>query len=123
MRLIPVQHEDYMSLSDAYDEHSKKLVAAKGEEYSIDGDFLCMENRLAGMQGKEPEDVSLTMAGKHIASLSIILEKNKPEDISLEKWDERIRDAINLLKITSAFVHAKQNDFSLHLGKEERKEQ
>lgn len=123
MRLIPVQHEDYMSLSDAYDEHSKKLVTAKGEEYSVDGDFLCMENRLAGMQGKEPEDVSLTMAGKHITSLGIILEKNKPEDISLEKWDERIRDAINLLKITSAFIHAKQDDFSLHLGKEERKEQ
>ncbi len=107
---IPVSHKDYMILSDAYDEHSKKLMGLKGEEYSIDNDFLAMENRLAGMLGSSPEEVSLVMAGKHITAMGIIL----------EKWDERIRDAINLLKITSAFIHAKQEDFSLHLGKEEK---
>lgn len=113
----PVSHKDYMSLSDAYDKHSRTLMAEKGEEYSIGNDFLCMENRLAGMTGDEPEKVSLIMAGKHITSLGIILEKQVPEEINLAKWDERIRDAMNLLKITAAFIHAKQNDFSLHLGK------
>ena len=118
--LIPVTHKDYMILSDAYDKHSRTLMSAKGEEYSIDNDFLCMENRLAGMLGNSPEYVSLVMAGKHITALGIILEKNVPTKIKLEKLDERIRDATNLLKITSAFIHAKQNDFSLHLGKEEK---
>ena len=117
---IPVSHKDYMKLSDAYDEHSKTLMGLKGEEYSIDNDFLAMENRLAGMLGSSPEAVSLVMAGKHVTSIGIILEKCNTTDISLEKLDERIRDAINLLKITSAFVHAKQQDFSLHLGKEEK---
>lgn len=115
----PVSHKDYMQLADAYDKHSRSLVQAKGEEYSIDGDFLAMENRLAGMLGDTPEYVSLIMAGKHITSLGIILEKNDVTKVNLEKWDERIRDATNLLKITSAFVHAKQNDFSLHLGRQE----
>jgi len=119
--LCPVRHKDYMNLSDAYDKHSRKLMDAKGEEYAIENDFLAMENRLAGMRGDTPENVSLVMAGKHITSLGIILDKNKTTDINLEKWDERIRDAINLLKITSAFIHAKQNDFSLHLGKSEKK--
>jgi len=112
----PVSHDDYMKLSTAIDEHSNNLMGIKGEEYSCAGDFLAMENRLAGMMGSTPEAVSLTMAGKHITSISIILEKVPAENINLAKWDERIRDAINLLKITSAFVHGKQNDFELKLG-------
>jgi hypothetical protein len=114
---IPVSLEDYMKLSDAIDGHSKALMRIKGEEYSTGQDFLEMENRLAGMLGDSPEYVSLVMAGKHITSLGIILGKNEVDKIDLAKWDERIRDAINLLKITSAFIHAKQNDFSLHLSK------
>ena len=121
-KLIPVRHKDYMSLSDAYDKHSRDLMGLKGEEYSIDGDFLAMENRLAGMTGDSPEYVSLVMAGKHITAIGIILEKNRTGKIKLEKLDERVRDACNLLKIMAAFVHAKQNDFSLHLGKEEKQE-
>jgi len=119
-QLIPVSHKDYMSLADAYDKHSRILMSSKGEEYAIDNDFLAMENRLAGMLGDTPEYVSLVMAGKHITAMGIILEKNDVTKIKLEKWDERIRDATNLLKIASAFVHAKQNDFSLHLGKGEK---
>jgi len=121
-QLIPVSHKDYMSLSDAYDTHSRTLMTSKGEEYAIDNDFLAMENRLAGMLGDSPEYVSLVMAGKHITAMGIILEKNDVTKIKLEKWDERIRDANNLLKIASAFVHAKQNDFSLHLGKDKKQE-
>lgn len=116
----PVSYEDYMKLSDAYDEHSRTLMALKGKEYSTEGDFLEMENRLAGMFGDSPEYVSLVLAGKHITALGIILSKNKATEISLEKLDERIRDGVNLLKIAAAFIHAKQGDFSLHLGKEEK---
>ena len=104
---IKVSFNDYMKLSDAIDEHSKSLMEEKGQEYSYIGDFLEMENRLAGMTGKEPEHVSLVMAGKHITSIGIILDKFKPEEINLAKFDERIRDGINLLKITAAFIHAK----------------
>jgi hypothetical protein len=120
MQQQPVSHEDYMKLADAYDKHSRILMAFKGEEYAINNDFLAMENRLAGMLGDSPEYVSLVMAGKHITAMGIILEKNDVTKVKLEKWDERIRDASNLLKIASAFVHAKQNDFSLHLGKGEK---
>lgn len=118
----PVSCEDYLKLSDANDKHSRTLMQLKGEEYSTEGDFLEMENRLAGMLGDSPEYVSLVMAGKHVVSLGIILDKNETDKIDLAKWDERIRDAINLLKITSAFVHAKQKDFSLHLSKLEEKD-
>jgi len=112
----PVSYEDYMKLSDANDDHSRALMQMKGEEYSTENDFLEMENRLAGMLNKSPEHVSLVLAGKHIAALGIVLDKNELESIDLAKWDERIRDGINLLKITSAFVHARQKDFSLHLS-------
>lgn len=115
----PVSYEDYMKLSDAYDKYSRTLMSLKGEEYSTGNDFLEMENRLAGMLGDSPEYVSLVMAGKHITAIGIILNKNDPTKINLEKLDERIRDGVNLLKITSAFIHAKQGDFSLHVGKDE----
>lgn len=113
---IPVSKEDYMKLSQAYDEHSDKLMSIKGEEYSLDDDFLAMENMLAGMVNGEPEKVSLVMAGKHITALAVILKKCKPEEIDLSKLDERVRDGCNLLKIMAAFIHAKQGDFSLHLS-------
>lgn len=122
-KTIPVSHKDYMSLSDAYDIYSRDLMGLKGEEYAIKGDFLAMENRLAGMLGDTPEYVSLVMAGKHITALGIILEKNDPDKIKLAKLDERVRDATNLLKIMAAFIHAKQDDFSLHLGKEEQEKE
>ena len=112
---MKVSKEDYMKLSNAYDEHSRNLMEEKGKEYSVDNDFLCMENRLAGMTGESPEFISLVMAGKHITSLGIILDKNEPENIDLKKLDERVRDGCNLLKIMSAFIHAKQNNFDLIL--------
>lgn len=117
---IPVSFDNYMSLSDAYDKHSKVLMSIKGNEYSSVNDFLEMENRLGGMLNKASEFVSLVMAGKHITSIGIIFDKVKPEEIDLAKLDERVRDACNLLKIASAFIHAKQNDFTLHLGKDEK---
>ena len=113
---IPVSKEDYMKLSQAYDKHSDKLMSIKGEEYSLNNDFLAMENMLAGMVNGEPECVSLVMAGKHIAALAVILAKYKAEDIDLAKLDERVRDGCNLLKIMAAFIHAKQKDFSLNLS-------
>uniref|UniRef100_A0A6M3J1U6 Uncharacterized protein n=1 Tax=viral metagenome TaxID=1070528 RepID=A0A6M3J1U6_9ZZZZ len=113
---IPVSKEDYLKLSKAIDEHSEKLMSLKGEEYSLDNDFLAMENMLAGMVNGEPEKVSLVLAGKHITSLAVILKKCKAEDINLAKLDERVRDGCNLLKIMAAFIHAKQKDFSLHLS-------
>ena len=116
---IPVSFEDYMNLSDALDKHARSLMSIKGEEYSSEGDFLEMENRLAGMMAKEPEIVSLVMAGKHIAAMTIILDQQQPKNIKLEKLDERVRDACNLIKIAAAFIHAKQGDFELHLGREE----
>jgi hypothetical protein len=105
-----------MTLAEAYDKHSQDLMNRKGEEYSTAGDFLAMENMLAGMTGESPELVSMVMAGKHITSMLILLKKCELDKIDLAKWDERVRDGINLMKIASAFIHARQYDFSLHLG-------
>lgn len=122
MQRIAVIKESYMYLSDAFDVHSKKLMSSKGEEYSLDGDFLAMENLLAGLMNEEPEYISLTLAGKHVAALVVILTTNMASSVKLDKLDERVRDACNLLKIMAAFIHAKQNDFALHLGKDETSE-
>ena len=112
---LPVSKENFFKLSDAYDKHSQELMLEKGEEYSLDGDFLAMENKLAGLMTENPAYASMVLASKHIAAMFVILEKLDPNEIKLAKWDERIRDGINLLKIASAFVHASQDDFTLSL--------
>jgi len=109
-----VTKEQYLQLSDAYDKHARELVAEKGEEYSLDGDFLAMENLGAGILDIEAAAFSLTLAIKHIAAMVVILKKNDVSDINLKKWDERVRDGCNLIKIASAFIHAEQNDFTVH---------
>ncbi len=120
MSQIQVTKKDYLILSDAFDKHSRTLMTTKGEEYNLYDDFLAMENLLSGLTCNEPEWVSLIMAGKHIAALSIILTKSTAKNIKLEKLDERVRDACNLLKIMAAFIHAKHGDFGIYLGEDEQ---
>ena len=118
MNSRPVTKQEYLHYANKLDQHSEELMTLKGEEYSLNNDFLAMENMLGGMLNMDPALVSLAMAGKHITAMAVILNKVKPKDINLTKWDERIRDGINLIKIASVLVHAAQNDFELHLGKE-----
>jgi hypothetical protein len=115
---MKVTKEEYLQYAAQLDKHSEELMSIKGEEYSLDNDFLAMENMLAGMTGLSPAMVTLVMAGKHITAMAVILQKVKQKDINLTKWDERIRDGINLIKICSALVHAEHGNFDLHLGKE-----
>ena len=115
MATIKVSKRQFLKLSNAYDKHSRSLMTEKSEEYSLLNDFLAIENIAADLLSSEPEKVSLGMACKHFSSLVVILNKRKPEDIPLEKLDERVRDACNLLKIMATFVHAKQKDFNLHV--------
>jgi len=112
-RQIAVSVKDYFKLSNQIDQYSKSLIKEKGEEYSLRNDFLAMENKIAGIKDEHPALVSLTLASKHIAAMFVMLEKSDPKVIKLEKWDERIRDGINLLKIASAFVHAEHETFDL----------
>jgi len=101
--ITSITKDEYMQLCDNYDKTAKDLMLEKSKGYSVGEDFLSMENRIAGLTNLSPELVSMILACKHIASLFILLEK--PEVLDLEKWDERIRDGTNLLKIASCFVH------------------
>ena len=107
--------EQYLQLSDAYYKHARELVVRKGDEYSFNDDFLAMENKIAGIMTADSAFMSLILAMKHIASMVVIMQKNPTKEIDLKKWDERVRDGCNLIKITSAFIHAEQDDFEIHL--------
>lgn len=107
-RPIPVSLQEYMVLAENYDKSGRELMLEKGKGYSVKDDFLSMENKIAGLTGEAPEFVSMILACKHIASLFVLLEK--PDVLTLDKWDERIRDGTNLLKIASAFVHARRKN-------------
>lgn len=110
---MPVSKEDYLKLSDQYDKHARALCAEKGEEYSLAQDFLAMENKIAGLVEGDPAFLSLILAAKHIAAMFVIIQKTPTNQIDLKKWDERVRDGCNLIKIASAFIHAEQKDFDV----------
>jgi len=99
---IPISKDEYIALCDKYDKAAKELMIEKSQGYSVGDDFLSMENRIAGLTKLSPELISFVLACKHIASLAVLLEK--PEVLNLDKWQERVRDGSNLLKIASCFV-------------------
>jgi hypothetical protein len=99
---ISITKEEYIKVAEQTDKAGMDLMLEKSEGYSVGDDFLSMENRIAGLTNTTPEFVSMILACKHIASLFILLEK--PGVLNLVKWQERVRDGTNLLKIASCFV-------------------
>lgn len=99
---IAVTKEEYIRLAEQTDKAGMDLMLEKSKGYSVGDDFLSMENRIAGLTNTTPEFISMILACKHIASLFILLEK--PEVLDLAKWQERVRDGTNLLKIASCFI-------------------
>lgn len=72
-----------------------KTLKDKGKEYGDTEDRLAHFKKAAALMGTSPEQALMGMLTKHIVSISEMAMSSKTYDI--EKWDEKIGDAVNYL--------------------------
>ena len=107
---VVVPKSSFIAYAVYVDEMAMELMLReKSVEYSsATGDHLALENRMAKLIGVSPEAATMFLLSKHIAALFILMEKSGPDLVSLDKLDERVIDACNMLKILGSFVHERR---------------
>jgi len=107
---VLVDKNAFLEYAESIDKRAANLMfGEKSVEYSAaTGDHLSLENRMAKLMETTPEIATLGLLAKHITALFIQLEKHGTYCVKLDKLDERIIDACNMLKILGAFVHERR---------------
>lgn len=80
----------------------KNLLTAKGEEYSLDEDRLLVFRKAASIQGETPKQALCGMLAKHVVSIFDM--SMSSQDFAIEKWNEKITDAMNYLVLLKALI-------------------
>lgn len=92
-------------------ERCRKTLIVKGNEYGAQ-DRLHNFKAFAELAGISQEQACSGFLGKHIVSIyDMCRESSNGEEFSLEKWNEKIGDAINYLLILSAIVRQKDESY------------
>lgn len=76
------------------------LLVIKGKEYALEEDRLLAFKKAAALEGINYKEALGGMLAKHIVSIYDMLEGAYP----IEKWNEKITDAINYLVLLKALV-------------------
>ena len=80
----------------------ERLLCSKAKEYSLDTDRFASFKTGAKLQGITPKQCLLGYATKHIVSISDMIRTNKK--FTLDRWEEKITDAINYLLLLKTLV-------------------
>lgn len=107
-------NEDFIQcMSDAL-RKSDNILANKRAEYTPGADRLLSFKTAAKLQGNTPIAALGGMLSKHIVSFYDYIErvsnKDHPEYISLEQWDEKIIDILNYMLLARALLQEEQNN-------------
>ena len=84
----------------------KKVLGAKGKEYSSDTDRLANFKLAGASQEISPLKALQGMQAKHLVSIHELIKKHDRgvAPISTEVWDEKIGDAINYFILMEALI-------------------
>lgn len=83
--------------------YCRELLLSKGQEYATERDRLIAFRKAAALEGVQPKAALWGMATKHFVSLADMCMINTPGG-SVEKWTEKITDAINYLLLLKAVI-------------------
>lgn len=78
------------------------MLLQKGHEYAIDSDRMHNFKVAASFQGETPKGALGGMLAKHIVSIFDMIRSDT--ESPMEKWDEKIGDAMNYLFLLKALV-------------------
>ena len=87
-------------------DNCKSLLIKKGDEYSMDEDRLLAFKRAAGIQGETPRQALCGMLAKHVVSIFDM--SMSGQEFSVDRWNEKITDAINYLVLLKALIWEEQ---------------
>ena len=97
--------ERFEQIVDARLAHCQKVLTAKGEEYSRDGDRLHNFKKAGRKLGETPEAALLGMNVKHTVSIDDIVTDLEAGELPTTKaLDEKISDAINYLLLLEGLI-------------------
>lgn len=80
----------------------ERMLLQKGHEYAIDSDRMHNFKVAASFQGETPKGALGGMLAKHIVSIFDMIRSET--ESPMEKWEEKIGDAMNYLFLLKALV-------------------
>jgi hypothetical protein len=78
------------------------MLSVKAEEYAGDGDRLENFKQASGMLSVNPAEALMGMLVKHFVSVGKLAKA--PHSVSMEKWDEKLRDIRNYTYLLKAVL-------------------
>jgi len=85
--------EDFNSIADKELEYIRSLLIKKQGEYNLTEDRFDSFKRGAAISNWTPEQVLLGYQLKHLESIIAMI--NSKEQFTLERWTEKLTDAVN----------------------------
>lgn len=93
---------EFNEVFDDQVERCRAILLAKSAEYSTDQDKLHNFKVAAALQAESPREALGGMMAKHIVS---VFDMIRAEELApMEKWDEKLGDALNYLFLLKAIV-------------------
>jgi hypothetical protein len=97
-----MDNDTFSKLIQTEDTASYEMMSHKAEEYSGPEDRLENFKQAAGMLSINPAEALMGMLVKHFVSVGKLAKA--PHSVSMEKWDEKLRDIRNYTYLLKAVL-------------------
>ena len=96
--------EDFNQIVEEQINRCRNVLLIKKEEYAAGKDRLAAFKKAGAIQDQSMEKAALGMLSKHLVSISDMILAPAPELFGIDRWNEKITDAINYLLIIRAII-------------------
>lgn len=86
----------------------EEILVIKGSEYAPGGDRLSAFKKAGAMQNQTMLQAALGMLAKHLVSVIDMIQDPMPGRFGVERWNEKLTDAINYLLIIRALIEEEE---------------
>lgn len=80
------------------------VLIRKGDEYAMTDDRLSAFKKAAVLQDETMLQAALGMLAKHLVSVVDMIQSPNPTSFGIDRWNEKLTDAINYLLIMRAII-------------------
>ena len=84
------------------------VLVIKGSEYAIGDDRLIAFKKAGALQGQTMLQAALGMLAKHLVSVVDMIQDLNPGRFGMDRWNEKLTDAINYLLIMRAIIEEEE---------------
>lgn len=88
----------------------ENVLLRKGDEYAMTDDRLSAFKKAGAIQDQTMLQAALGMLSKHLVSLVDMIQDSNPARFGVDRWNEKLTDAINYLLIMRAIIEEEEYD-------------